>query len=129
MELKHSMPTVSNVTGFFLATIAEWMEASVDGQHPPLSRCYVHEAQENTLVLENTAPVAKLLVQLPGPNNKVLLDASYGDLLQSDFVSTHKETRKQVNFTILAGTHGELRGVPVQIRYQPSWWFQVVLHL
>ena len=44
-------------------------------------------------------------------------------------MSTHKETGKPVNFTILVGTKGELRGVPVQIRYQPNWWFQVVLNL
>jgi hypothetical protein len=46
-----------------------------------------------------------------------------------DFVSTHKLTGKKVYFTILAGTEGPLRGVPVQIRYQPNWWFQAVLNL
>jgi hypothetical protein len=53
----------------------------------------------------------------------------YGNLLQLDFVSVHRETRKKVYFTILAGTEGPLRGVPVQIRYQPNWWFQVLLNL
>lgn len=58
-----------------------------------------------------------------------MLHTAYNDLLQLDFVSTHKETRKQVNFAILVSTRGELRGVPVQIRYQPNWWFQVLLDL
>jgi len=116
-------------TGSFLATIAELVEASLDGQAAPLSRCYVHDAQENTLVLGRRTPIETLPVQLHGAANTVLLDTTYSDLLQLDFVSKHKETGKQVNFTILVGTRGELRGVPVQIRYQPNWWFQVVLNL
>jgi len=48
--------------------------------------------------------------------------------VQLDFVSTHKLTGKKVYFAI-AGTQGALRGVPVQICYQPNWWFQVVLNL
>jgi hypothetical protein len=49
--------------------------------------------------------------------------------MEMEFVSTHKETGKKVNFTLMVGTQGALRGVPVQIRYQPNWWFQVVLNL
>ena len=43
--------------------------------------------------------------------------------------ATPKLTGRKVYFTILAGTEGSLRGIPVQIRYQPNWWFQVVLNL
>jgi hypothetical protein len=113
----------------FLATIAELMEAALAGQAAPLSRCYVHDAQENTLKVENVTPVHILPVQLHGPNSTVLLDTSYANLLQLDFVSKHKETGKTVPFSILIGTKDNLRGVPVQIRYQPNWWFQVVLNL
>jgi len=113
----------------FLATVAEMVQASLDGGTGPLSRCYVHDAQENTLSLDRRTAIATLPVQIHGPANAVLLNTSYSDLLQLDFVSTHKETGKPVNFTILVGTKGELRGVPVQIRYQPNWWFQVVLNL
>jgi hypothetical protein len=42
---------------------------------------------------------------------------------------TKRSTGKQSEFTIEVGTKNELRGVPVQIRYQPNWWFQVVLNL
>jgi hypothetical protein len=58
-----------------------------------------------------------------------LLNTTYPDLLQLDFVYTHKLTGKKVYFTILAGTEGPLRGVPVLIRYQLNWWFQAVLNL
>jgi hypothetical protein len=35
----------------------------------------------------------------------------------------------KTDFSVLLGTTGELRGVPVQINYQPNWWFQIVLNL
>jgi hypothetical protein len=59
----------------------------------------------------------------------VITDATYKDMLQADFVSVHQATSKRVYFTIVLGTQGALRGVPVQIRYQPNFWFQVVLNL
>ena len=113
----------------FLATVAELMDAALDGQSTPSSRCYVYDAQENNLTLENVWPLATLPVQLHGPNNVTLLDSSYSHLLQLDFVSTHKLTGKKVYFSIIEGVEGKWRGVPVQIRYQPNWWFQVVLNL
>jgi hypothetical protein len=113
----------------FLATTAELMELSLGGQKAPISRCYVYDAQEDTLTLEQATPVDFLPVQLHGANNAVLLESSYRNLQQLDFVSTHKLTGKKVYFSLLVGTEGDWRGVPVQIRYQPNWWFQVVLNL
>jgi len=113
----------------FLATVAESIDAALAIGRAPESRCYVYDAQENLLTLERASPVHSLPVQLRGPNNSVLLNTSYADLLELDFVSAHKLTGKKVYFSVLVGTKGELRGVPVQIRYQPNWWFQVVLNL
>jgi hypothetical protein len=116
-------------SGEFLATVAELMDGALNGQRAPLSRCYVYDAQENTLTLEKVAPVESLPVRLHGANNVVLQDATYKNLLQLDFVSAHKLTGKKVYFTLYVGTQGSQRGVPVQICYQPNWWFQVVLNL
>jgi hypothetical protein len=113
----------------FLATVAALVDGAVEGDPAPVSRCYVYDAQENTLTLEKDAPVESLSVRLHGPNNAVLLDTTHKKLLQLDFVSTHKVTGKKVYFTLYVGTEGALRGVPVQICYQPNWWFQVVLNL
>jgi hypothetical protein len=113
----------------FLGTVAELVDAALVTGKAPESRCYVYDAQENTLTLERVSPVHSLPIQLHGPNNSVLLNTSYPDLLQLDFVSAHKLTGKKVYFSLLVGTKGEMRGVPVQIRYQPNWWFQVVLNL
>ncbi len=113
----------------FMATVADLMDSALRARHGPVSRCYIHDAQENTLTLETISPITNLPVQLHGPNNVTILDASYRDLLELDFVSQHKETGKKVYFTIFVGTQGQQRGIPLQIRYQPNWWFQVVLNL
>ena len=115
--------------GSFLATVAELLEASLDGRPAPLSRCYVHNAQENTLTLESATPVAALPVKVHGTDGSNVLDTTYTNLLQLEFVSTHKENGKKAYFTIFTTAAGPLRGVPVQIRYQPNWWFQIVLNL
>jgi hypothetical protein len=113
----------------FLATVAGLMDAALAGQSAPLSRCYVYDAQEDTLTLEKVTPINSLPVTIHGPNKSVLFTTTHKNLLQLDFTSTHKLTGKKVYFTLLAGTQGSLRGVPVQISYQPNWWFQVVLNL
>jgi hypothetical protein len=81
------------------------------------------------LQLQKIIPVDSLAVKINGPDKVVLLDAERKKLLQLDFVSVHKLTGKKVYFTVYTGTQGTLRGVPVQICYQPNWWFQVVLNL
>jgi len=113
----------------FLGTVSELLDAALARKKAPLSLCYIHDAQVNTLTLQNVQPLAKLAVKLNAAKGGVLSSQTYEHLLQAEFVSVHKTTGKQVNFTILVGTAGNLRGVPVQIRYQPNWWFQVVLNL
>jgi hypothetical protein len=136
-QLSDSMRPVRNLldtsrcqrSAEFLATVAELMDAAGQDRAAPMSRCYIYDAQENTLVLEKVTPVESLPVRLHGTTNVVLLETTYRNLLQLDFVSTHRLTGKKVYFTIYAGRQGALRGVPVQICYQPNWWFEVVLHL
>jgi len=113
----------------FLATVADLIDDALAGKSAPSSRCYVYDAQENTLTLDKIAPVPALNVRVHGPNNVALLNATHKNVLQLDFVSTHKLTGKKVYFTLYVGTEGALRGVPVQICYQPNWWFQIVLNL
>jgi hypothetical protein len=113
----------------FLATVAELMDSALAGQTASGSRCYVYDAQENTLTLEKVTFMDSLPVTLHGANKTVLLKTTHKNLLQLDFVSAHKLTGKNVYFTVFEGTQGTLRGVPVEICYQPNWWFQVVLNL
>jgi hypothetical protein len=126
-------------SGEFLGTVAELMDAAVRAFAPlegaassvppeAKSLCYVHDAQVNTLSLEHVEPVKFLEAKINNSKGALLADNTFHDLLQMDFVTTHQLTGKKVYFTLLVGTQGQLRGVPVQIRYEPNWWFQVVLN-
>jgi hypothetical protein len=113
----------------FLGAVSHLADAAMENAEAPKSLCYVYDAQVNTLTLEHAERVKKFDVKVNAIKGGTLFEQSYEDLLQVDFVSTHQMTGKKVYFTILLGTKGALRGAPVQIRYQPNWWFQIVLNL
>jgi hypothetical protein len=118
-----------NRSAGFLATIAELVDTALEQHSAPVSRCYIHNAQEYMLTLQQIEPVESLNAHVRGPNNAVLVDTTYKKLVRLDFVSIHKPTGRKSEFAICTPTDGPLRGVPVQIAYQPNWWFQVVLNL
>jgi hypothetical protein len=131
---EHPTRVVENVPGCpraseFLGAVSHLVDAAIENPQAPKSLCYVYDAQVNTLTLERVEPIRKMDVKVNAAKGGTLAESSYNDLLQAEFVSSHQATGKRVNFTILLGTQGPLRGVPVQIRYQPNWWFQVVLNL
>jgi hypothetical protein len=131
---EHPTRVVDNVQGCpgaseFLGAVSHLADAAIENPQAPKSLCYVYDAQVNTLTLERVEPIRKMDVKVNAAKGGTLAESSYNDLLQAEFVSSHQATGKRVNFTILLGTHDPLRGVPVQIRYQPNWWFQVVLNL
>jgi hypothetical protein len=115
--------------GEFLGAVSQLADAAAEGSKAPQSLCYVYDAQVNTLTLEHVEPIHTLTVKVNSSKGGTLTELTYNDLLQADFVSAHQATGKKVYFTLLLGTQGALRGVPVQIRYQPNWWFQIVLNL
>ncbi len=115
--------------GEFLTTVSGLLNAAIAGKGAPQSRCYIYDAQLNTLTLERLSPVRELVVRVNGVHGGTIVEKAYHDLLEADFVSEHELTKKRVHFTIVAGMQGHLQAVPVQIRYQPNWWFQVVLNL
>jgi len=127
-------------SGEFLGTLAELLDAAVNSAAPQSggissappeakSLCYVHDAQVNTLTLAHVEPVKSLQAKINSAKGGLLADNTFNNLLQLDFVTTHQLTGKKVYFTLVVGTQGQLRAVPVQIRCEPNWWFQVVLNL
>jgi hypothetical protein len=122
--------------GGFLDAVSQLTDGAVraggigdGGNASPKSLCYVYDSQVSTLTLEHVEAIDRLDVKINAAKGGTLADKPYDHLLQADFVSSHQVTGKRVYFTMVLGTQGPLRGVPVQIRYQPNWWFQVVLNL
>jgi hypothetical protein len=113
----------------FLATIGELIETGLQQHSAPVSRCYIHNAEQYTLALQRIEPLESLNVHVRGLNDTTLVDQAYHRMVRLDFVSTHKPTGRQSEFSIYTATQGPLRGVPVQIAYEPNWWFQVLLNL
>jgi hypothetical protein len=115
--------------GGFLSTTAELLDRSLTGARTPASLCYVYNARPYTLTLQRVIPIAKKDLHITLKEKGRKIEQSYRDLEESDFQIHNQESGAKTDFSVLLGTNGELRGVPVQINYQPNWWFQVVLNL
>jgi hypothetical protein len=113
----------------FLSTTKELLQRSLNGEKTPFSLCYVYNARIYTLTVRRVTPVATkdVHITLKGKGEKI--DRSFHDLKESQFEILNHESGAKTVFSVLQGTTGELRGVPVQINYQPNWWFQIVLNL
>jgi hypothetical protein len=48
----------------------------------------------------------------------------YERLVRIDFESYNPKLRTTESFTLACGTEGDLRGIPVYVKYQPHWWFK-----
>jgi hypothetical protein len=57
------------------------------------------------------------------------LERTYHDLFEARFVIMNLSSGAHYPFSLAYGRSGALRGVPVQIGYQPNWWFKLVLSL
>ena len=105
------------------------MERSLTGVKTPVSSCYVYNSRLYTLTLQRVIPVTSQDVHITLKEKGRRIDQRYHDLKELQFQVHNHESGAKTNFSVLLGTTGELRGVPVQINYQPNWWFQIVLNL
>jgi hypothetical protein len=115
--------------GGFLSTTEELLQRSLTGEKTPVSLCYVYDARLYTLTLQRVIPVSTKDVHVTLRKKGERIDQSYRDLKESHFQVRNQESGARTDFSVLLGTTGELRGVPLQINYQPNWWFQIVLNL
>ena len=113
----------------FLSTIAELLDDSVQGGHTHATLCYVYNAHQYTATLESAHRVAERAVRVALREGGPGIDQTYRDLRQAHFRVLRQDTGGETDFDILVGASGPMRGVPIQISYNPNWWFQVVLNL
>lgn len=113
----------------FLSTIQQLMDDSLKGVRTPVSLCYVYDAHEYTAALESVHTVAEKTVRVVSRGGGAGIDQTYRDLKDAHFHILRQDTGHESDFDILVGSSGPLRGIPIQISYQPNWWFQVVLNL
>jgi hypothetical protein len=53
----------------------------------------------------------------------------YERLVRLEFESLSTETNSRSRFTLVCGTEGELRGVPIYMKFQPKWIFKTEAYL
>jgi len=114
--------------GGFLSTMQQLVDDAVAGRPVPASLCYIYNARHYTVTLLGVHPVAQRAVHV-ALRGGASLDSTYRKLQEAHFEVVGKETQGKSSFDILIGTEGKLRGAPVQITYEPNWWFQVILNL
>jgi hypothetical protein len=115
--------------GEFLTTVLQLMSDAMAGHSTPESLCYIYNARHYTATLTGVQPVAAKNVHVQFHANGGSLDRAYRNLKDAHFEVACRETGTKSAFNIILGTEGNLRGTPIQINYQPNWWFQVVLNL
>jgi hypothetical protein len=115
--------------GEFLSTTLQLIDDAVVGRPTPASLCYIYNARHYTATLLSVHPVAEKTVHVTLRGNGGAFDRTYRHLKEAHFVVAGEETGAKSSFDILLGTEGDLRGTPIQITYQPNWWFQIILNL
>jgi hypothetical protein len=124
-QLRQSCPRSAG----FLASVAELVDGAVERGAHQGKLCYLHYGELYTLTLKSANRVAEKRITVEMKTEPKMFDRSYRELLDAEFEILNHQTGKKSEFTLLLGTTGAQRGVPVQITYQPNWWFQVILHL
>jgi hypothetical protein len=115
--------------GEFLSTVLELNDDALAGHSTPETLCYIYNARHYKVTLASVHTVAQKKVSVNRRGGGSILNQNYQHLQQAHFDVVNEQTRVTSAFDILLGTEGSLRGAPVQITYQPNWWFQIILNL
>lgn len=105
----------------FLSTMQELVDEAVAGHTAPQSRCYFFNARSYTATLKSYKLVEEATTHRPTIAYRHLVRASFSVLNHSD--------KKTSTFDLLIPREGPWKGTPVEITYQPNFWFQIILSL
>jgi hypothetical protein len=113
----------------FLETVAGLVDMAIDGHEPYPSECYFYNGVQHQLALAQVTRIPSETIRLTLRIEPHAYVRTYQNLVLARFENFNQTTKEKTGFELLLGTTGSLRGVPVQIRYQPNWWFQAILNL
>lgn len=113
----------------FLASVAELVDEALARGVKKNEVCYIHYGELYKLKLTDAQAVAEKTVKFEMKSEPKVFENTYQDLLDTQFQIVNHQTGKKTEFSLLLATKGRLRGVPLQITYQPNWWIQIVLNL
>jgi hypothetical protein len=113
----------------FLFTLHELMTAVLSGQKAPITRCFLYVARRYTMTINSNEAVKELKVSLRLRGATVKSETTYHSLRKADFRVVNTQTGFPTDFQLTFGESGELRAIPIQIEFQPNWWFRVIVSL
>jgi hypothetical protein len=113
----------------FLSTVQDLAQEAGARTRTPVSQCYIYNSKQYTLTIDSSRTVAEKTIQTTPAGTKQKVVRTYHDLEEARFLVLNHATGKKTYFSLLLGTTGSLRGAPVQIDYQPNWWFRIILNL
>lgn len=113
----------------FLFTVHDMIEELLSGQEAPLTHCYVYNSRRYALTLKRCTKVPDMKITVKPRGAKEKMEIRHQDLRNAEFVILNTQTGERTDFRLVLGVSGRLRGVPVQIHYQPNWWFRATLNL
>ena len=116
-------------TDGMLFTLQKITALVVDGEEAPLEQCYFYNSKPYLLQLKSYKTVPSKLISFKRWDRMDKTETGYENLISADFNIRNEETGDTTKFNMLIGTEDRFRGIPVQIRYPPNWWFRVVLNL
>ena len=113
----------------FLETVAELVDAAVGKSDARQSLCYFYNGDWHEVRLADVTRVPTETIRLTLRQEPHDYVRTYDDLALAHFEDFNRTSKAESQFDLLLGTTGNLKGVPIQIRYQPNWWFQAILNL
>jgi hypothetical protein len=113
----------------FLSTVSELVAGAMSNSNQKRSLCYLYNGEQHKLNLVKVTPVAERKIELSLAQEPRNYQRVYRDMLLAEIENENLETGKSSSFRLLLATKGDWKGLPVQISYQPNWWFQVILNL
>jgi hypothetical protein len=115
--------------GEFLTTTLQLIDDAVAGRPTPETLCYIYNARHYKATLLGVQALGEKSVHINLRGKGGVLNETYHNLKNAHFEVACQETNSKSIFDVVLGSEGNLRGAPLQITYQPNWWFQVILNL
>ena len=111
----------------FLQSVEQMIDRALALAETPVSLCYVYNARDYMLILEDREEVDSKAVTVDRKDG-TRLETTYERLIRAKFETVNHESKRS-SFELFLGRDRDLRGVPVQIVHQPNFWFKVELNL
>jgi hypothetical protein len=113
----------------FLFALRELIAKALSESKTPLQQCYSYLSWNYRMSIRNMESHKQLKVSLKMRGATRREERTYPDVRAAEFRVVNLKTGYVNDFRVVFGESGKLKGIPVQIEFQPNWWFRVTVNL